>query len=389
MVKAALYSGILALLTFFVWRGIVPGWNEVSTDFSNYYVSSRLLVEGDPLDSLYDSEWFRRKGAQMGAPQAQKFSPFPPITAFAALPFVWLEVLPAQRLSVVLDVLLICLCVPLIRRISGWTWPSSVFFLLVLGHGLANNVRLGQVYVAILFATLLGYLLLSTKNDRSIGVIYALIAAIKYFAVIYLPAFWMTGRKKVILVFFTTIAVLVLFQVAFFGKAVFGEYVSASLLPHLDGYVRGQGNQVSQFQSWESFLSLLIADEFIVVKTILKYLIVAMLLSTTVIAIRNIKRLPKEFHLNALLGILGITGFVLLPASATYHFVMLAFPVMLITSLPGLDTRYRYSILIIYSGIGFIPYQFFYVLSPRLWAITALYIVTVVAIARLAKSVRA
>jgi hypothetical protein len=122
VVKAAQFSAILILAAVCAWKGVVPGWNEVSTDFANYYVSSRMIYEGEAMDSLYHDQWFKAKGLEYGAPQTQKFAPFPPITAFAALPFVWLEILPAQRVSLIVDLILLLGCISLVRRISGWNW---------------------------------------------------------------------------------------------------------------------------------------------------------------------------------------------------------------------------------------------------------------------------
>lgn len=402
MVKAALFSAILVLVALFAWKAVVPGWNEVSTDFANYYVSSRMIYEGEGLDSLYHDRWFKAKGLEYGAPQTQKFAPFPPITAFAALPFAWMEILPAQRVSLIVDLILLVGCVALIQRISGWSWLSSILFLLALGLALSNSVRLGQIYVAVLFVTLLGYWLITWKKEALPGIMYAMVFVIKYFVLIYLPAFWLTGRRKFILVFLASTIALVLFQFAFFGATVMKDFLFTSLLPHLDGRLSGQGIYHYQFQSWESFLSFLfVADpqfnaqpfiSFAPAKTPLKYFIILMVLTAMLLVIMKVVRWPESHRLPACLAILGVTGFALLPASATYHFVMLAFPVLLISTLPGLDTRYRWAILILYAGIGFIPYSFFSRLAeqwgvffgfPRLWAVNLLLITTLLTVLNL------
>ncbi len=399
MVKTAVIVCIAVLGSLFAWKGVIPGWREVSTDFANYYVSSRALLAGENLDSLYNSDWFKAKGRQYEAPQAQKFDPFPPITAFAALPFAWLEIQTAQRLSVILDVILLCCCVPLVRRISGWGWLPSILFLLAPGIGLSNNVRLGQIYIAILFLTLLGYILIGKKDQLS-GISYALIFVIKYFSLIYLPGFWLARRKQLTFAFIVFAAGLVMFQFIYFGPAVMSEYFLSSLLPHMDGRLSGQGIHNYSFQSWESFLSFLFVEDphynpqpFLATpwaKTPVKYFIFLALLGGMMFAIRKALRLAEDQRLNACLGILGISGFALLPVSATYHFVMLAFPVLLICNLSNIDNRYRWAILFLYAGIGLIPYKFFAQLAgdwgvffgfPRLWAVSILFVITLLAVA--------
>ena len=60
---------LLVLLAVFVWRGLIPGWRSLNTDFSNYYLASRLYRQGYPLKRVYDWVWFQRQKDHPGVEQ--------------------------------------------------------------------------------------------------------------------------------------------------------------------------------------------------------------------------------------------------------------------------------------------------------------------------------
>src|ERR1051325_4762345 len=60
-------SAILLLLVgMFLWRGFIPGWKTLNTDFSNYYLAARLYRQGSALDQVYDWAWFIRQKDHAG-----------------------------------------------------------------------------------------------------------------------------------------------------------------------------------------------------------------------------------------------------------------------------------------------------------------------------------
>jgi len=52
---------LVAALVLFVWRGFLPAWRHLLTDFPNYYLAGRLFRAGAPLDRLYDAVWLQRQ----------------------------------------------------------------------------------------------------------------------------------------------------------------------------------------------------------------------------------------------------------------------------------------------------------------------------------------
>ena len=91
------------------------------------------------------------------------------------------------------------------------------------------------------------------------------------------------------------------------------------------------------------------------------------------------------------LAVPALAGLMLLPASATYHFILLAAPLALILKESMLTDSGKKVVVILYSLIGFIPYKLFFALSkksgvffgyPRLWLVTVLFATVVVLLHR-------
>ncbi len=397
--KVVSYIVILILSFFIFWKGVLPAWQEVNSDFANYYVSSRLIIEGQPLDSLYNNSWFEKKIHTMEINTPGKFSPFPPITAFVMTPLAWMSPIYAQRSFTVINLLLLFGCIWLIRNITGWPYYFSSLLILFCGIGLVNNIRFGQVYMLVLFLTLLSHWQLIRNRPVGAGAITSLLSAIKYFAIVYTPAFWLIGKRKYVLATMLSLIVLVLFQYVFFGHEVMNDFLTDAFFPHLDGKLNGQGDFHYQFQSWDSFLQFLFIYDpvynpqpifsFPGGKSILKYVITFIVLTGIVIGIRKIKQLKTDQQLNWYIGLIGTGAFVLLPATATYHFIMLVFPIIILLSISSLSNWFRNILIALYCSIGFIPYQFVYEFAgrwgvffafPRLWLVTLLFATVLLAI---------
>src|ERR1700730_1970137 len=74
--------GLLAV--YLIWKGLVPAWNKLNTDFPNYYLVARLLREGYNLDRVYDWTWLQRIKDHWGLQQS--LVGFAGLTPFSALP---------------------------------------------------------------------------------------------------------------------------------------------------------------------------------------------------------------------------------------------------------------------------------------------------------------
>ncbi len=144
-------------------KGISPGWNQVHSDFANYYVSSKLILEDESLDSLYDNEWFKQKIKDHGIQTQGKFSPFPPATAWLMIPLTTFNPLTAQRIFLIVNMVFTLAGIILLQKILHWKIHYCTLLIFGSGLSLANNFAFGQVYWIITFLILLSVLLVK-KN---------------------------------------------------------------------------------------------------------------------------------------------------------------------------------------------------------------------------------
>jgi hypothetical protein len=82
--------------------------------------------------------------------------------------------------------------------------------------------------------------------------------------------------------------------------------------------------------------------------------------SLTVIGLRNAMRAWGDNDLSVQFAVISLAGIVLLPASATYHFLLLSVPIGILLNVGERKWCLEQKILgLLYVGIGFLPYSFF------------------------------
>lgn len=119
--RSAVEAGLLLLLlAVFLWKGLIPGWKLLNTDFPNYYVTARLIREHYGLDRIYEWIWFQRAADHFGVGhQLVGFLGLTPFSAFPIIPFSSLPVLEAKRFWIVCNVVLLAAAVELLKRQTG------------------------------------------------------------------------------------------------------------------------------------------------------------------------------------------------------------------------------------------------------------------------------
>lgn len=391
---------LLVLLSIFTIKmGVIPAWNSINSDFPNYYVSAKLLTESADFKRIYDDSWFNAKIRENGIVQQGKFSPFPPATAFVLLPLTPFSPLTAKRIWTICNIFLLGANIWLLKKIAGWQLISSAIFLLLSGIGLINNFRFGQLYLLLLFVILLSYVCVLQRRQTAAGMLLGLGAAVKYVPVVYLVGF-AVNRKW--LTFFAGVLALVgvtVIEIIVFGSDVYRYFFAEVLLPHLDGRISAQDPYAIAFQSWNTFFRhVFLADAASNPVPLIGwpagYRIAKMLVTFAITALSGYSmwQLHRTNHPNrrALdFAIIGIAAMLLLPATATYHFLLLAFPVALLLSHLCNESAFSAKSLIFgsYAAIGFVTlipftkwqYSGWEILLafPRLWLMTFLFGVTI------------
>ncbi len=388
------------MVSLLVWRGLIPAFTVLDTDFPNYYVSARLALKGN-FDRVYDDAWFQDQIQSLGINQMGKFSPFPPISAFVVMPLVWLGPLNALRAWSVINIaVLFCLTALLSKMLKkDWLWCSLV--LLLSGHALINNFRFGQFYLILTFMTLCSLFLWQRDRRWLSGALAGIGAAVKYFPIIMLPLLISRREWRIVLSLFLTLLLLFVGSAALLGVQPYLHFASGVLLPHLSGNIQDQFSP--SFQSWNSlFRRLLIFDPVLNPNPLFNssaaysaslgavYLAVLSLLA---FGVRRATLRWKDNSLNVEFALLCIGGILLFPASATYHFLLLSLPISILLALGKASWCMEQKVLVgLYVCIGFIPYSSFKVFDgkgfltllayPRLFLCSMIFAVAVAFVAR-------
>jgi hypothetical protein len=409
-VKKSLKIFALILLSIYlIWKGLIPGWTQIKTDFPNYYVAAKVIANGTELKKLYDDAWFQSKILSSGINADGKFSPFPPITGVVMLPISSLEPMQAKRVWLAMSLLFFIGSILLVRDLSGLSLLSSVLVMLIMGRALSNDIYFGQLYLFISFFLLFSIWLIEKKDMEVVaGIILAIITVIKYFPVLIVGWALINRKARLVLSAIFSVIFLLVFQVWYFGFDLMDFYLNDILLMHLTGAIpnQGQGFPIA-FQSWPSLLnntfvyhSTLNPNPLInwplgkTVFIVIIYLGIIVMTGWQIIRLKK-SRLEEIEVKYLILTILIVAGLALSPAGATYHFLFLIIPAFVYV----FKSSSTWSILaiVVIIIINFSPYLFrsnenvfLLILSyPRLLGVNALLFLTYMIIGDKLKSSRA
>jgi hypothetical protein len=173
---------LAAALALFVWRGLLPAWHHLLTDFPNYYLAGRLFRGGFPLDRLYDWEWLQRQKDHLGIDQP--LVGFVPLTMFSALPVAPLASLPvlaAKHCWLVFNLALLPAIAGLLQRITGQPFRRVALIGLLAVVPLRTNFQFGQQHLFVLFLMTVATWCYFRGRDAGAGAALAAAAALKLY----------------------------------------------------------------------------------------------------------------------------------------------------------------------------------------------------------------
>lgn len=358
----------VALCSVLFWFGIRPALTRIDTDFPNYYTSSRLLMEGKDLSRLYDDEWFQEQITSYGMNQAGRFSPFPPITALIMMPVALFSPLRALQVWTVLNLGILVMSIALLSRIVGKNWLWSALLFLGSGLALINNFRFGQLYLVLTFLLILGYDSWRKFSPTRSGILFGIGSAIKYFPLILIPFYVARREWKIVFTCLLTLAVLYSLAIVIVGADIHTQFFSQVFTNHITGNLPSPFS--ATYQSWDSLLRRIFMydpiwnPEPLIRSTegfyLAKYSIIFSLITLATTALRRAKYTCGNDAQNIQFAIIIVAGMIVVPASATYHFLLLILPIAILVSAPQRPSRIMQKvILFIFVMIGFIPYRYF------------------------------
>ena len=182
------------LVAIFVWRGFVPAWKTVNSDFADYYLAARLYHQGYPLEQIYDWTWFQRQKDHAGIETPLVgFTLLTPFSLLPVLPFSSLPPLWAKRGWLLLNLVLLGFAAYLLKRISRLSARRVAILVFLAIVPLRTNFLYGQEYVLLLFLLTASAWLYFENRGLAAGLTLAVAGALKIYPSLFLIFF---VRKK-------------------------------------------------------------------------------------------------------------------------------------------------------------------------------------------------
>ena len=353
---------MLFLLTGFLCLHTMPrAWGKLNTDFPNYYLSARLAHEGFDTAREYEWVWFEREKDHRALDM--RVIGLLPITPFSTLvmwPLTGLSALAAKHLWILTNLALLLPLGWLLRSITGLSY-LRIALIFALCFPLHRNLLFGQFYVVLLLLIVAACWAFQRGLTALAGALVAIAAACKIFPILIFVFFLRRGSWRALIAGAVSGTLALASSVAVFGWSLHRTYLQQILPWSLHG--EGLPPYATASASISSVLHYLFLDEpqwhphpwhnsplsYALLQPTLQMLILA----PAVLLIRKSDQTPRRIALEW--SALITASLAISTSPASYHFVLLVFPLCVLAAL--LLERKWYGwlaiLLIIYVGICF------------------------------------
>jgi hypothetical protein len=355
---------------------IRQGWSRMGTDFPNYYTAAMLTRHGEPLRLFYDWTWFQRQIHYAGIDhQLGGYIPHTPATMLPFVPLTFLQPQNAKRVWLVLELLFLAASIALLSRLSGLS-VLEVLVLALLAHAATgNNFLIGQYYIFVLLLLTCGFWCLLRDREAAGGALMGLIFALKLYTAPFLLLFAVRRQWRSLWGFVAVVTGLAALTIAIFGWHAVWFFATTVMPRGLDGSVNDPYNP-----GWASMTAFLrhslVAEAELNPHPLaqapaafffLRGLYTLGVLGIALLVLRH--RSPNPAHAFAWFT---IVLFVLSPNTASYHYILLLVPVVLL--LKGASRLWGAGLIGLYVAVELPLYSWDARYFPKAWLLLALII---------------
>ncbi|HRG59259.1 MAG TPA: glycosyltransferase family 87 protein [Bacteroidia bacterium] len=367
---------LLLLLIFpFFYFGIKAGWNQTNSDFPNYYVSSKLLLNGQ-LDEAYDIQKFSHHIEKYNQHAAGLFVMYPPTTALMTIYLSPFEILIAKRIWILLSIIAAFGIIYFMSEQLKIDLIDASIMLLISGFNIYNDLMLGQVYILMVFFIVFGWYLYHNDKLLSAGMIWGIVAAMKFLPLFFIPFFIFKKQFKISAAILFTFLFFHCITFYFGGIACYKAFIQVFIENYIHGKVANEIATSSQYQSIEALVNLMQQHYFIsnlsgsIIKILWKLFWISLCFVSCYKYINGKKFVPVAIASISLLLLLFEHG------SATYHLLFCLIVLLTVFEL-NFSMFWKICILCAYFLLGFLPYFVHFIHSEhlilnfiRLWSLS-------------------
>jgi hypothetical protein len=357
-----LERGILFLLLFFLGVHTLPhAWGKLITDFPNYYTPARIAREGFDTSRMYEWVWLEReKDHRAEDVSVIGLVPFTPFSTLPMWPLTRFPALTAKHVWIVANLLLLVPLCWLLRSMTGLPY-RRIGLAFALSFPLHKNLLFGQFYVVLLLLIVAACWAYLEEKPALAGALIAVAAACKIFPVLFFVWFLQRRAWRSLIAGAVTGLATIGVSIAIFGWSVHRTYLHEILPWTLHG--EGMPPYAVQSASISSILHYLLLYEpqwnphpwhtSVLWYALLQPTLPLLALAPAILLIDR-KALDRRRILLEWSALL-VASLAISTMPASYHFVLVAFPVCVLAALLLERKRYGWlaALVIAYIGIGF------------------------------------
>jgi len=352
--------GVLCLAILFLGIHTVPrAWRTLNTDFPNYYTAARLMHEGYDTSRMYEWTWIEREKDHRAVDiRIMGLLPITPFSTLVIWPLSGLSPLTAKHIWILVN---LAFLIPIgwMLRLMTTLSRRKIALVLFLSFPLHRNLLYGQFYVFLLllitaacFYYLRGYRGLS-------GGLVAIAAVCKIFPIILFVFFLQRRDWRALMAGMVTGISAVAISIAVFGLNAHRTWL-LEILPWVT-HGEGLGTYVPA-ASISSILHCLFLSEpqwnprpwhnSVLCYALLAPVLQMLALAPAILLIRRSDRNKERILLEWSALLIACLAISTIPAS--YNFVLMAFPICVLSASLLRQRRHGWLIALIlaYLGIG-------------------------------------
>ncbi len=176
-VEIALCAAAAMLL---LWKGLIPAWRVLNTDFPNYYLVARLFHEGYSLDRIYDWVWLQRIKDHWGLDQPLVgFAGLTPLSALPIVPLTIFSALTAKRIWIIVNLAFLAVSAEGMHRSTSLGRRRIWLITLLAVLPLRTSFLYGQMHLLVLLLMVLAYFFYRRDHVVLCGLCIALAGSAK------------------------------------------------------------------------------------------------------------------------------------------------------------------------------------------------------------------
>jgi Glycosyltransferase family 87/WD40-like Beta Propeller Repeat len=203
------------------------GWNQMGTDFPNYYTAAVLVRQGAPLHNYYDWPWFQRQINYAGIErQLGGYIPQTPATMLPMLPLCGFPPQAAKRLWLICDLAFLCTTIWLLSRVTRFGYVQVALLAFAGWGSLSSNVTLGQYYIFLLLLLTVAFYWIHGGRAFAGGLVMGLAFGLKLYGAPFLLFFALKRQWKAVAGMAAASAALGLLAIFIFGWADAAYYLT-------------------------------------------------------------------------------------------------------------------------------------------------------------------